>query len=121
MPSKPKPRAGPRPIRIDPCLDRHSPDYNKALEINPRLAIAYYNRGNAYLSKGQYDEAISDYNKALEINPRYAGAYANRGFFYYAKGQYDKAWEDMHKAEDLGLKTPLKYLNELRKASGRQK
>jgi Flp pilus assembly protein TadD len=52
-------------------------DYTKALEINPRDAEAYYNRGIAYGEKGQYDEAISDYNKALEINPISAEAYNN--------------------------------------------
>jgi len=43
---------------------------NKALEIEPRNALVYYNRGIVYYDKGQYDQAISDYNKALEINPR---------------------------------------------------
>ena len=63
-------------------------------------ALAYYNRGNAYHSKGQYDQAISDFNKALEINPRDVTAYNNRGSAYLEKGLYDKAWEDVHKAED---------------------
>ena len=29
----------------------------------------YFNRGTAYINKGQYDLAILDYNKTLEINP----------------------------------------------------
>ncbi len=39
----------------------------------------YNNRGNAYVEKGQYDQAILDFNKALEINPGYAEAYNIRG------------------------------------------
>ncbi len=30
-------------------------------------AEAYYNRGNAYETKSQYDKAISDYNKAIKV------------------------------------------------------
>ena len=42
-------------------------DYNKAIELNPRLVEAYTNRGNAYWYKQQYDKAIEDYNKAVEL------------------------------------------------------
>ncbi len=72
-------------------------DYTKALEINPRYAVAFNNRGNAYQGKGQYDQAISDYNKALEINPRFALAYYNRGLAYARKGQHDQAISDYNK------------------------
>src|SRR3974390_567511 len=50
-----------------------------ALEIDPKMAVAYNNRGNAYDDKGQYDRALADYNKALDLNPKYAEAYYNRG------------------------------------------
>jgi tetratricopeptide (TPR) repeat protein len=53
-------------------LDQAISDFTKALEINPRLAEAYYNRGIVYSEKGQLDQAISDFTKALEINPRLA-------------------------------------------------
>ena len=42
-------------------------DYTKTIELNPRYGKAYYNRGNAYEHKGEYDLAISDFTKALEI------------------------------------------------------
>jgi tetratricopeptide (TPR) repeat protein len=44
-------------------------DYNKAIEINPKDAAAYYNRGNAYEKKGDKARAIADFSKAIEINP----------------------------------------------------
>jgi len=71
--------------------DRAIAYFNKAIEINPKYAVAYLNRGSAYDGKGQYDKAISDFNKAIEINPRFAVAYFNRGFVYDRKGQLDKA------------------------------
>src|SRR4030042_2645097 len=53
-------------------LDQAISNFNKALEINPRLADTYNNRGVIYRDKGQYNQAISDFNKALEINSNYA-------------------------------------------------
>ena len=100
--------------------DQAISDYTKALEINPRLAETYNNRGVSYDTKGQHDQAISDLTKALEINPRYADAYYNRAFTYYFKREYEKSWKDVEKAQSLGYQIPPKFLEDLRKASGRQ-
>jgi len=51
-------------------------EYNIALEIDPKFAMAYNDRGIAYDNKGQHDQAIADFSKAIEINPRYAEAYS---------------------------------------------
>jgi tetratricopeptide (TPR) repeat protein len=103
--------------------DQAISDYTKALEINPRHAMTYSNRGRTYMAKGQYDHAISDYTKALEINPKFALAYFNRGRSYYYKKEkeYEKSWDDIKKSQELGYKVPPEFLDELRKASGRQK
>jgi tetratricopeptide (TPR) repeat protein len=42
-------------------------DYNKAIDIKPDYAIAYFHRGSAYLYNFHYEEALSDYNKAIEL------------------------------------------------------
>ena len=44
-------------------------NYNKAIEINPDYADAYYNRGNAKGALGNMQGAIEDFNKALQLNP----------------------------------------------------
>ncbi|HEM46380.1 MAG TPA: tetratricopeptide repeat protein, partial [Alphaproteobacteria bacterium] len=36
------------------------------------LAIAYYNRGLAYGSMGEYDKASRDLNRAVELDPSLA-------------------------------------------------
>ena len=95
-------------------------DYNKAIEINPSYAVAYYNRGLAYAVKGQHDKAISDFNKILEINPRDAMAYGYRGVTCFLKKEYDKAWNDVKKAQALGLQMRPGFLKKLREASGRE-
>ena len=86
-------------------------EYNKALEINPKFAMAYNDRGIAYRWKGQYDQAISDHNKALEINSRYAEAYNSRGVAYYTKGQHDKAISDYNKAIEINPRYAYAYNN----------
>ena len=86
-------------------------EYNKALELNPRFAIAYRTRGFAYCGKGQYDQAISDFTKAIEINPRYADAYLFRGFAYGGKGQYDQAVSDFTKAIEINPRYAVAYAN----------
>ncbi|HHT9125137.1 MAG TPA: tetratricopeptide repeat protein [Candidatus Brocadiia bacterium] len=85
--------------------------YDKALEINPNLADAYLNRGNAYYNKGENDRAILDFNKALEINSRYAEAYNNRGSAYDKKGEYDRAILDFNKALEINPRYAEAYNN----------
>ena len=39
--------------------------FNKAIELNPKFALAYGNRGVAYSDLGNYQQAINDYTKAI--------------------------------------------------------
>jgi tetratricopeptide (TPR) repeat protein len=64
-------------------------------------ATAYYNRGNAYADKRDYDQAIQDFTKAIELNPRNGVVYYNRGVAYGEKGQDDQAIQDFTKAIEL--------------------
>jgi tetratricopeptide (TPR) repeat protein len=58
------------------------------------LAIAYSNRGNSFLRRGQNDKAIQDYGQAIALDPRFVDAYRNRGAAYFNTGAYDKALPD---------------------------
>ena len=61
-------------------------------ETQQNLAVAFFNRGNAYLEgKGQPDRAIQDFDQAIRLNPNYAEAFKGRGFAYSNKGQPDRA------------------------------
>ncbi len=92
--------------------DRAIALFSKALEINPRYAEAYNNRGIAYAKgKGQYDKAISDYDKAIEINPRYAEAYNNRAIAYCDSQKFDKAISDYTKAIEINPRYTEAYNN----------
>jgi len=42
------------------------------MNINPQNAMAYCNRGLAYVNVGKYELAINDYDSAIKINPQLA-------------------------------------------------
>ena len=74
--------------------DLSIPDFNKAINLNPRNYQAFNNRGNAYYNKEQYDDAMDSYDGSLRINPQYDKAHKNRGNTYYAVGLNGRAIED---------------------------
>ena len=43
--------------------------YNRAIEINPTHANAYYNRACAQAFQGDFDRAISDLAEAIRLEP----------------------------------------------------
>jgi tetratricopeptide (TPR) repeat protein len=84
---------------------------NRALEIDPKLAQAYYNRGNAYSDLNQLEKAIEDYDRALEIDPKLAQAYNNRGNAYSKLNQLEKAIEDYDRALEIDPEYAQAYNN----------
>ena len=89
------------------------PTINRAIELEPEDAKAYYSRGNAYEEKGDYDQAIADYDKTIELDPEHVTAYNNRGATYhYNKGEVDRAIQDYDKAINLEPScSALVYIN----------
>jgi tetratricopeptide (TPR) repeat protein len=68
-------------------------DFDLAIARDPTLFQAFYGRGYAYGSKGDFERAVADY-KALQLNPEYAPAYLNRGGILFTRGQLDTAFSD---------------------------
>jgi tetratricopeptide (TPR) repeat protein len=68
------------------------------------LVPAYYNRGNAYKAKGDFDRAIADYSEEIRLDPKYALAYNNRGSAFNAKGEILRAVDDQK--QFIALQTP---------------
>lgn len=62
-------------------------DCNKAIELDPKDAVAYSIRGCAYKNKGNFDRAIEDYDKAIDLDPKYDVARDNRVNAYHAKDE----------------------------------
>jgi tetratricopeptide (TPR) repeat protein len=65
--------------------------YHQALRINPSLAEAHTNLGNACKDQGKLDAAVGEYREALRINPNDAGAHYNLGIAYKDQGKLDAA------------------------------
>jgi tetratricopeptide (TPR) repeat protein len=79
--------------RIHGCTDR--------IRQFPRDATAFFNRGAAYLSKGDLDHAIADYTAVIQIDPAYSPAYYYRGIANGRREQYDQGIADFSKAVEI--------------------
>ncbi len=86
-------------------------DYDEAIALNPKYAIARYNRGNTHLVLNNNQDAIEDYSAALELNPKYADAYSNRGVAKYNLKDYQGALEDYTKAVEFNPQYVNAYNN----------
>lgn len=84
--------------------------FSAAVELNPQLANAYFNRGLAVeaLGPGRFIDALADYNRALELEPLDAEIYFQRGGLYFQRGDFGLAVADntkvleLHASENLG-------------------
>lgn len=71
-------------------------NHKGAIRLDPQLALAYNNRGDAYKDLGRYQKAIQDYNEAIRLDPQLALAYNSRGDAYKDMGQHQKAIQEHH-------------------------
>ena len=85
---------------------------NQALEIEPYMADAYYQRGNIRLERRDNDGAVNDFTMAIYIEPDYAAAHLNRALAYEARRRYAEAEADLSRA--LKLNPELKAAYEMR-------
>ncbi|MBU0591147.1 AAA family ATPase [Candidatus Micrarchaeota archaeon] len=78
---------------------------------NPTDAKTYYQMGNDYYEKGDYDKAIENYNMAILLNPVFSEAYFNRALSYYQLKNFDKSIADYTKSMELDPQNPIIYNN----------
>ena len=71
-------------------------DFNKAIELQPKFAIAYSARSTARIAIGKEKAALADVNQALELH-NYAGHYLAKGLVYFTLGNYEQAVADFTK------------------------
>ena len=85
--------------------------YSEAIKLNPRIAVAYYNRGLTYNELGEGEKAAADFTKVLELEPGHGDAYEARGQSYAMLGRKDLALADYNKALSLNPKDQAAYVN----------
>ncbi len=78
---------------------------------NPTDAKTYYQMGNDYYEKGDYDRGIENYNMAILLNPVFSEAYFNRALSYYQLKNFDKSIADYTKSMELDPQNPIIYNN----------
>lgn len=78
-------------------------DFDKALELSPRMPFALFNKGNMLAEMGDFTSALSAYSKAIELKPDFGEAYYNRGYAYFQLGNREKGAENLSKAGELGV------------------
>src|SRR5262245_36669274 len=81
--------------------DKAIADFSKAIELDPRATLAYFNRANIAYERKEYDKALEDYNTVIANDPEFDWAYHVRGWIYYRRKDYDKALADYERAIQL--------------------
>jgi tetratricopeptide (TPR) repeat protein len=83
-------------------LDQAIEHYSIAVKMKRRLTyIAFSNRGNAYLKKGEYGLAAEDFNKVIELKPDQIQAHLSLGNIRVAQGNPAGAIEDFTRAIEV--------------------
>lgn len=78
-------------------------DLEAAEKLMPSNEYIMYNRGCAYLSAKDYNNAELFFGKAISINPKFAEAYYNRALARIPLSKKTEALADLSKAGELGL------------------
>ena len=105
-------------------------DFTEVAALDPhlgrlRLAEAYCQRGSAHQQAGQPDAAIADYQKALAQQAQGDGCDCQSDSplarLYLQTGRYDQSWEVVHGAQQAHRWIEPELLEQLKKASGRDR
>ncbi|GER56737.1 thioredoxin-like protein [Striga asiatica] len=85
----------------DGKLDEAIDHLTEAVLLNPKSAILYANRANAFVKLNKPNAAIRDADAALQINPDLAKGYKARGMARAMLGLWEEAVSDLHVASRL--------------------
>jgi serine/threonine protein kinase/lipoprotein NlpI len=85
--------------------------YSTAVQLNPRLANAYANRGRIYVGLGRYEEAVEDATRALGISPTRPSYLVVRGTALRLLGKLKEAQADLTEALRRDEANALAYVN----------
>jgi serine/threonine-protein kinase len=81
-------------------------DFNRVIELNPGLAVAYRNRAELLAALGRMEEAIADYSQAITALPEDATLCRARAHAYQRVGDFSRASSDITRAIQLSPRDP---------------
>ncbi len=85
-------------------FDGEIADETRAIELDPKYAVAWADRGWARSRKDDWDGTIADSTRAIELKPGLAQAWSNRGLARGTKGDLDGEIADARKAIEIDPK-----------------
>ncbi|HII07752.1 MAG TPA: tetratricopeptide repeat protein, partial [Methanotrichaceae archaeon] len=65
--------------------------FNRAIQIDPRYALAWYYKGTSLRELENFKEAIQAYDEAIRLDPKVAWPWNGKGIAFRRQGEYDKA------------------------------
>ena len=84
-------------------------DFDAAIGLEPRNALAHRHRASAWGGKGDQDRALADYELALRIDPGNPATFTDRGIYWRRNGALDLAMVDFDQAIRLGFSNARAY------------
>ena len=90
--------------RFDEALQ----SYDRAIQLKPDFAEAYYNRGLALVELKRFEEALQSYDRAIQLKPDFAEAYSNRGIALDELKRFEEALQSYDRA--IQLKPDIEFL-----------
>ncbi|MEH2314379.1 MAG: tetratricopeptide repeat protein [Nostoc sp.] len=79
-------------------------DFDRAIELNPKLDWAIALRGLTYYLMNRYPEALEDIDRAIKLNPKLDWSIGHRGLTYRLMKRYPEALQDFDRAIELNPK-----------------
>ena len=90
-------------------LDRAFQGYDRAIQLDPKNAVAYRGRGVVYGSEGDLNRSVQDLDRAIQLDPKDALSYLQRGIQYGMRGDLGRAITNYDRAIQLDPKNALFY------------
>ncbi len=81
-------------------------EYKRAIELNPRYAVAHQWYGGYFQAMGRHNEGIAERKKAHELDPLSLIINAELGMAFYYARDYDQAIEQFQKTLELDPNFP---------------
>jgi Tfp pilus assembly protein PilF len=98
--------AKPLRVRVDLGNTPVLADFNKLIELYPKLAWSWSQRAAYYAGLKDWDNAIADNTTVIELDPKNEGALRQRALFYTYRKQWDLAIADYAKIIELDPQNP---------------
>ena len=86
--------------------DRALADLNRAIELDPKNAAAWAQRGTIWRDERDDSRVGADCDEAIRLDPALAAPHLTRAQTYLIRSDFDHAWSDLEEAVRLGANDP---------------